>query len=146
MSEKKVTELRPTRLNNLLGQAATFPLDVEITKLDGSTALVNIIFKAHGKRAWSAIKDAHDNLIPTVDADTPVLEDAPAKRLTLADITDKGIRTDVAMILKIASGWDLEEPFDVESLVNMEDTFGGSSRAIVTAYDRAIYQGQLGNF
>lgn len=57
----------------------------------------------------------------------------------------KGLRGDADLVLAFAIGWDLEDEFGLDGLVNLEDEFGGAIRAITTSYDKAIFQGLLGN-
>lgn len=41
---------------------------------------------------------------------------------------------DIDVILDIASGWDLDEPFDADSLKKLVQRYMGSANAIVTVY------------
>lgn len=54
---------------------------------------------------------------------------------------------DGAMVLDIATGWDLAEPFDAENIEKLEKTYPGSVRAITDAYARESTGGlvRLGN-
>lgn len=45
-------------------------------------------------------------------------------------------RSDTELILSIASGWDLDEPFDAEHVEQMLERYIGSGNAIVTTYIR----------
>jgi len=40
----------------------------------------------------------------------------------------------VDMLLDIASGWDLDEPFDKDSLTKMEQKYMGSPQAVINVY------------
>lgn len=53
---------------------------------------------------------------------------------SLAEKNDE--RTDTDLILDIASGWELEEPFDAEHVTQMLDRYIGSGAAILDAYMR----------
>ncbi len=57
----------------------------------------------------------------------------------------KNLADDAALIVKFATGWDLEDEFSADSLVDMEDLFSGFLGAALNAYDRAIYHGRVGN-
>ena len=57
----------------------------------------------------------------------------------------QGIQRDVSLVLKFATGWDLEDDFSEDNLSVLEDEFGGAVAAIINAYDLAIFQGRLGN-
>ena len=163
MSEKSI---QPIKLKTLAkGQAASFPLTIKLQRLDGPQVELKVTFAAHGKRAWSKIKDEFygrlraEAAARVAAADTPAIDpddlaDAPATAEaiteaddahTLAGRVSKAIANDAKLVLQIAKGWDLEDPFTTESLEDLEDQFGGALTAMVSAYDRAIYQGQLGN-
>lgn len=163
MSEKSV---QPTKLKTLAkGQAASFPLTILLQRLDGPQVELTVTFAAHGKRAWSKIKDEFygrlraEAAARVVAADTPAiapedLDSSPVQVEPITDVDDpytlaarvgKAIANDAHLVLQIAKGWDLEDPFTAENLENLEDQFGGALTSIVNAYDRAIYQGQLGN-
>lgn len=163
MSEKSI---QPIKLKTLAkGQAASFPLTIPLQRLDGVPLELTVTFAAHGKRAWSKIKDDFygrlraEAAARVAAADTPAIDpdDLAAATATVEAITEsddahtlagrvsKAIANDVNLVLQIAKGWDLEDPFTTESLEDLEDQFGGALTAMVSAYDRAIYQGQLGN-
>lgn len=88
----------------------------------------------------------------------PAPAPAPANALDFIEramerITERGIEAgvrknladDAALILNFATGWDLEDDFTADSLADMEDQFSGFLGAALNAYDRAIYQGRVGN-
>ena len=47
-------------------------------------------------------------------------------------------RDDVDVIKDIASGWELEEPFDAENIEKMAENYLGSTRAIIETYMREL--------
>lgn len=47
-------------------------------------------------------------------------------------------REDVDVIQDIASGWELEEPFDAENIEKMAENYLGSARAIIETYMREL--------
>lgn len=57
----------------------------------------------------------------------------------------KGLRSDAELVLTFALGWGLEDDFSADSLMALEDEFGGATRAIIAAYETAIFHGRLGN-
>jgi len=70
--------------------------------------------------------------------------DRIAERGMEAGVRD-GLKNDTKLIMQFAEGWDLEDEFTEANLQALEDEFGGTMVAAVQAYDRAIYQGRLGN-
>lgn len=145
--------VQPIKLKSLAdGQAVTFPLTLQLKRLDGALLELTLTMQAHGKRAWSAIKDKfYADLRADAAARTAAEEgkDADAAELdetaTLASRVGRSIENDARLVLQIAKGWDVDDEFTAEALEELEDRFGGALGEIVTRYDRAIYQGQLGN-
>ena len=163
---KAPQSIQPIKLKTLAkGQAASFPLTIPLQRLDGVPLELTVTFAAHGKRAWSKIKDEFYGRLRAEAAARVTAAETPAITIehldgtteavgaiteaddahTLAGRVSKAIANDVNLVLQIAKGWDLEDPFTTESLEDLEDQFGGALTAMVSAYDRAIYQGQLGN-
>jgi hypothetical protein len=58
---------------------------------------------------------------------------------------NKALKQDAGLVLKFATGWDLEDAFTLEKIGEAENTFGGFIGNALTAYERAVYQGRLGN-
>lgn len=48
-------------------------------------------------------------------------------------------------ILKIADGWDLDDPFNIESLLRLENENPGSMSAIGTTYRQAVAEARTKN-
>lgn len=159
MTEKAPKVVQPVKLKSLKdGQAAEFSLPITVQRLDGVPLELIITFHAFGKRAWTKIKDEfHAKLradaaaraaalaAPAADAQAADAALAEPEPIKLEPRVSKGIENDASLVLQIAKGWDLEDVFNAESLQDLEDRFGGALTAIVNAYDKAIYQGQLGN-
>lgn len=54
-------------------------------------------------------------------------------------------REDVDVILDIASGWDLEDAFDKDSLEELTQNYIGSARAIIETYIGQLTNARTGN-
>jgi tail assembly chaperone len=54
-------------------------------------------------------------------------------------------KTDVEVIMDVASGWNLVEPFDEESIERLTLGFIGSARAVLDAYVNELTGARLGN-
>lgn len=54
-------------------------------------------------------------------------------------------REDVDVVMDIASGWELEDAFDKESVELLTDNYLGSARAIIEKYLSELTQARLGN-
>jgi len=54
-------------------------------------------------------------------------------------------RGDAETVMGIATGWDLEEPMNAETLATLFQNYHASARTIVDEYMRALTQARLGN-
>lgn len=134
-----------TLLKSLDGQAVTFDVPVELQRLDGSRAKIVFHCQAFGKRAWAQAQQRHMDALrareEALDADGG--DEAAPKRLD--EQVDAAIVENAKLVREFATGWSLSDPFTQENLEDLEDRFGGTLAQLAAAYDRAVYQGQLGN-
>lgn len=168
MSQKTVPA---TILKRLGTQAPEFDLPVTITRLDGVAVQIDLRCKALRKSEWAKVRDERQRrLLESIASPAEATDDAataaavPGKdegegtearpidaALRALDKTGfeanvtKGLRSDAELVLTFALTWGLEDDFTSDSLVALEDEFGGATRAIITAYENAIFQGRLGN-
>lgn len=87
-----------------LSASPTFKVRVSVPVAGGKAAEIEVTFK---HRTRDAFKEFLDNLTG---------------------------REDVDVILDIASGWDLDDAFDAESLEELTQNHIGSARAIIETY------------
>lgn len=52
---------------------------------------------------------------------------------------------DTELVLAIASGWELEEPFDKDNVEQLVENYVGAARAIFTSYMDEIVKARVGN-
>lgn len=52
---------------------------------------------------------------------------------------------DTDAIMEIASGWELEEPFDLENVLLLTETYMGAAKAIINKYLEEVPGIRLGN-
>lgn len=98
----------------------TFTAAVQIPVLGGSTEAVQFTFKAKRKTEFAE---------------------------WLESLTKQGEepRKDEDVVMEIASGWELEEPFNKKNLVELGELYPGSARAIVAAYINEYAGAKSGN-
>lgn len=84
----------------------------------GSVGVINFTFK---HRTKTSIKELLTSFTPPVDAD-----EATKAAFTAPE--------DVEVILDLATGWDLDEPFDAKSVERMTEVYAGSAQAVINAY------------
>lgn len=90
---------------------------------------------------------------------SPVMIPVPGGRPASVEFTFKGRtkdefrdfvdgiegRDDVSLILDIASGWDLDDPFGKETVEQLLQNYMGSARAILDKYMGELMGARLGN-
>lgn len=54
-------------------------------------------------------------------------------------------RPDVDLIQDVATGWELDDPFDAKSIAKLVQNYAGAAAAIVSTYINEIGQARLGN-
>ena len=91
-----------------LNAAPTFKTDVSITVPGGKSVNVEFTFKHRSKEQFREFVEG------------------------LPD------REDIDAIMDIASGWELEEPFDAENIEKMAENYLGSARAVIETYMREL--------
>lgn len=151
----KPKSIPASSLKTLGDQVPTFELPVAFKRLDGSEFSITFHAKGMRKTEWAAVKDAFRKNIADVEAaktgaegDAPATEaeaPAPAAEFSLAKVVGEGLARSADLVTEFATGWELTDPFGVETLADLEDRFGGSLNRIVEAYDAATFQGRLGN-
>lgn len=126
-------------IKSMAGNVPEFPMPVKIKHLNGTETTVEFMAKAMRKTEWAALRDAHLNYVkPTGDEDEAI-------KFSYTKAVGEDMQKAADLISKCASGWDLADAFTPESLVELEDTFGGALGAVLTAYDAAIFHGRVGN-
>lgn len=128
-----------TSLKMMAGKSPTFPLSVTVKNLDGDEFDINLTAKAQRKSEWAAIRDAQRKTSEDVDK--------PAEKadFSFEDMVKDGMRQAAEIVAGAITGWNLEDDFNVDSLIVLEDQCGGSLAKILSKYDAALFTGQLGN-
>ena len=99
-----------------LDPSPTFVANVEIPTHGGNLAEVGFTFKHRTRDEMFAFRDS----LKTPEAvDDEEVKPGP---------------TDVEVIMSVASGWDLDEPFDVKSVTKLVQNYIAAPIAILTAY------------
>lgn len=143
-----------------LGSAPkNFPKLVKFDQLDGTAAEIKITFIYRTRAQFSAFIDesieaakAHEReflqrqkqAASGADADDAAT-DAPPVSSTTAEIVAASLDRQANYIMKIASGWNLDEEFAFDNVRQMCDECPAASNAITESYRAAIVEGRLGN-
>lgn len=119
---------------------ADFKRKVEIPMLDGGeVAEVEFHFKYRTRTEHAKLIDEHAELVKK-KADIRQDGDFSFERFVGQSLED-----DADMIVQMATGWDLDDAFNKENVVELLNKYGGSGQNITAAYRSAIVEGRLGN-
>lgn len=116
----------PVKQKVTLTPPATFQAIVEINMPGGAVGEVKFTFK---HRTKSSIKELIESLNPPKPIDPAAITEAEEAAIA-AFVAPK----DVDVIMDMASGWDLDDPFDAKSVERMTEVYVGSSQAIINTY------------
>lgn len=124
----------------------TFPVEITVTDLNGEEFAITFDGIARTQKVWSKERDAMiaearekikaETAKPKKKAKT---EDAEVDDISIAAIAEDRLNSEAKLAFKIASGWSLEEPFDIENVEELEDRFPGSIYALHEEYSKSIY-------
>lgn len=138
MTKKEIKSIPAASLKLLGGSLPQFPVCAKVSRADGTVAEINVTIEGMRKSAWAKLRDEHMTVAreKSKDADG---------EFTFARMVDAGAQDAAELIAKIAKGWDLEEEFTVDNLVELEDILPGSLTAILAGIDGGLFQGRSGN-
>lgn len=129
--------------------APEFSMPVPIPLRVGGTATITLQCRALAKTEWAAIRDRYNaDLQARAEARInrePSESGVPAPSFSMASAVNDGLENNAALVLEFATGWDLADPLNEQSVKRLEDKSGGALQAFVAHYETAIYQSRLGN-
>jgi transcriptional regulator with XRE-family HTH domain len=70
---------------------------------------------------------------------------ATGQPLRLHEAVARAITANASLAMEFVTGWSLTDDFNLANLEDLEDRFGDTLDRLIKAYDKAVYQGQLGN-
>lgn len=111
-----------------LSAAPTFTAPVLISIPGAADAEVIFTFK---HRTRDALNDFNATLKAAAEAAVQAEKDSGDAEVK-AD--PEAVAKDVELILDVASGWELEEPFDAKSIEKLVQNYIGAARFVVTTY------------
>ncbi len=121
----------------------TFKGKVKIPVAGGATVEVVFDFKHRTREELDAHMAAVRAKVAPLVAATPVEgQDAPVELPTPREIT---IDDEVADVMAVTSGWDLDEPFNAENVRVLLNNYHRASWAIGMAYMVELTQSREGN-
>lgn len=128
----------------------TFKKIVKFPMLDGTEGFVEVVYtyrtrKEFGKFIDGLIEDGKASAAQVSADATPDAASDGAPAFSLAAHLTKIAESNADYILKIAEGWNLEDPFNLASLQQLADELPGGTQAIMDTYRAAVQDGRLGN-
>lgn len=134
-----------------LGQRpATFQRTVTFTLVDGSEGSIGMVYKYRTRREFGALQD---EMLDKMRADAEAQEKqakksakkSEAPKISLEEVWTEASKNNADFVLKLAEGWDLDEPFTREAIEQLSDEIPAAVTAIVESYRQAVVEGRLGN-
>lgn len=122
-----------------IAQNATFKAQVEIPRVGLEPITVGVEFKYRGRKDLSAYYDkwnaARDLAAKEAMKDGATWESATATQISL----------EVAQLKEVLVGWDFEEAYTEENLLELVSGFQGAPAALLDAYQKAYAVARRGN-
>ena len=80
-----------------------------------------------------------------IQGDDAAPDVAQEAAFSLGEVQAKTRDSNAAYIMDIVDGWDIDKPFNLESVTQLCDELPGVAQAIINEYRAAIVEGRLGN-
>ncbi|MCJ8207735.1 phage tail assembly chaperone [Pseudomonas sp. RGM2987] len=122
-----------------IAQNATFKAQVEIPRVGLDPISTEVEFKYRNRKELSAYYDKW-NAVRDAAAREAMKDGATWEAATAAQIA-----LEVAQLKEILVGWDFEEAFNDESLLELVSGFQGAPAALLDAYQKAYVVARRGN-
>lgn len=118
------------------GDTLDFDRAVDIPTPNGKPLKVTFTFKYRDRKAMAALLDSYMDRAKN---------QAQGDEKPSAELVAAAISADVEAIQDIATGWNIDAPFDAENLRKLCTKYAGAALAIVTDYRVSLTHGRLGN-
>ena len=137
-----------------LGEApATFDRAIQFNDIDGSIMEVDIKFNymtstQHGQLIdqMAAAVDVENEAKAAKEKATKEKAEAPEiEKVTAESIYRERLEKDAGYLLKIISGWGINNPPNKANLITFIDRYPAAMRAIGAGFYSAIHEGHAGN-
>jgi hypothetical protein len=109
--------------------------------LDGTQGAIEMIYRYRTRKEFGAFIDE----IMDAAQVAPVTDDQGEKTFRMTDLMDKTSGSNADYILRVAEGWNLDEPFNAANVQQLADELPGAASAIMETYRSAVVEGRLGN-
>ena len=127
-----------------LGNAPkNFKKPVSIVLLSGLLADIEMSFIYRTRSEFAALVD--EKIAADMAADTAADSQTSVPAKTVADWFKEVDEGGAKFVLKIADGWDLDDPFNEKSLLQLEDENPGALTAIAAKYRQSVAEARVKN-
>jgi hypothetical protein len=120
----------------------TFTRTVEVIDIDGNASEIEFTFKYRTKKQFAELLDEGIKAAKAEHAaSVPESEKSGLDAISdqfYRDLIAKNDKKSAEYTLKIAKGWDLDEEFTVDKLMELEDRYSGSLQTIAQTYAKAV--------
>ncbi len=129
-----------------LGNAPkSFKKPVSIVLLSGLLADIEMSFMYRTRSEFAALVDEKIAADAAVDGQLATADQPSAPAKTVADWFKEVDEGGAKFVLKIADGWDLDDPFNEKSLLQLEDENPGALAAIAAKYRQSVAEARVKN-
>ena len=136
----------------------TFTKTITGPMADGTTGAIDVIYRYRTRTEWGALLDEHQaakkergaaavqtylNAVAAARSAEPPLPLPTPPGAEAAQAAE--VDADARLVLDIACGWDLPDPFTFDSVRQLADEAPGLITEMVRSYGDAVHEGRLGN-
>ncbi len=121
-----------------------FPKTVDIVLLNGEVSEIKFNFKYRTRSEFADLID--QNIAEAKErAEASEKDEKKASEITIASMYAQMDQIGVDFIMKIADGWDLDEPFSAAALARLENENPGSMTEIAAVYRASVAEPRTKN-
>lgn len=117
---------------------ASFKKTVSFPMLDGTTGHIEIVYFYRTRKEFGLFIDE----LMEAAGETTRLDD---EKFSMAALMEKTAGSNADYVLKVATGWNLDEELTHDSVQQLADELPAAVNAIMESYRVAITEGKLGN-
>lgn len=119
----------------------SFKRIIKFPMLEGGEGSIEVAYKYRTRREFGAFIDE----IMEAAKMAPTTGDDGEPVFSMSAIMEKTAGSNADYILRVAEGWNLDEPFNRDNVQQLADELPAAAAAIMESYRAAIVEGRLGN-
>lgn len=117
-------------------RVVTFPM------IDGTTGAIEVSYRYRTRKEFGAFID---ELFATADGASDAKASTVDEKFSMLSTMERTGAANAEYVLKVADGWNLDEPFTAESIEQLSDEIPAAVTAIMETYRVAVTEGRSGN-